>query len=183
MLQIRVAKRYAEALAGLAEEQNKFDRVSEDVEILQRTLMDSRELVVFLKSPVVKKDKKMSILKELFEGQLSSLTMSFLFLLVDKGREDVLPQIIEQFLLLRDEKLGIAAVEVKTAAELSNEQIEHITRRFENITKKKVRASFSLDKQLKGGFVAKVADTMFDGSVKRQLELLRERFAEGTTHS
>ncbi len=70
-------------------------------------------------------------------------------------------------------------VEVKAAVELVKAQSAETQKRFEGYTKKTVQISFSLDKQLRGGFIAKVGDTVYDGSVKRQLELLRERFAEG----
>ena len=68
---------------------------------------------------------------------------------------------------------------MRAATELTKDQQQTIVKRFEGITRKKIRVAFSIDKQLKGGFVARVGDTVYDGSVRRQLELLRERFAEG----
>jgi F-type H+-transporting ATPase subunit delta len=101
-----------------------------------------------------------------------------LSLLIEKDREDVLPSIIEAFFQLQDEMLGIVHVRVTTAAELSQQQTEQLKQRFEAYSKKKVFIDQSVDKQLIGGFIARIGDTVFDGSVKQQLELLRERFAE-----
>lgn len=183
MRQIRVARRYAEAVMGLAEEQKELDRVASDFQAMYRILKDSREFVVFLRSPVVPKEKKKAAFAELSKNRFGELTLHFFNMLIDKGREDALTEILEQFFLLRDDKLGIVTVEVKAATDLSKEQHETIARRFEGITKKKVRVSFSLDKELKGGFVAQVGDTVFDGSIRRQLELMRQRFAEGTANN
>ncbi len=179
MANIRVARRYAEALMTGAEERKLLDRVALDLETLERTLRESREFGLFLKSPVVNKEKKRNILQEMFGKKLHEITVGFLQLLADKGREDLLQDILVEFFRLRDEKLGIVSVEIKAAGELSKEQTAQIQKRFEGITRKNVRLAFSIDKQLKGGFLARVGDTVFDGSVKRQLELLRDRFAEG----
>jgi len=74
--------------------------------------------------------------------------------------------------------LGFVHVHVKTAAGLSQQQSAQLKQRFEAYSKKKVFIDQSLDKQLIGGFIARIGDTVFDGSVRQQLELLRKRFAE-----
>ncbi|HEX9615591.1 MAG TPA: ATP synthase F1 subunit delta [Bacteroidota bacterium] len=178
MVNVRVARRYAEAFMRAGEDQKVLDAVSKDLEMLERLMKESRELHVFLKSPVIKTDKKQLVIQEMFGTKIHALTMDFLLLLAKKGREELLPDIVQQFFSLLDEKLGIVNVEIRSATDLSKTQHERIQQKFESMTKKKVRLSFSIDKVLKGGFVARVGDTMFDGSVKRQLELLRERFAE-----
>lgn len=180
MANIRVAHRYAEALMGAAEEQQNIDRTGEDLKLLQTTIKGSKEFLLFLKSPVITKEKKSGVLGQLFAKKIHSSTMLFLNLLTEKGREDILPSIIDKFFRLRDEKRGIVNVEVKAAVELAKEHDAELQRRFEGYTKKKVRITYSLDRQLKGGFVARIGDTMFDGSIKRQLEILREQFTEGS---
>jgi F-type H+-transporting ATPase subunit delta len=118
------------------------------------------------------------VLEVVFGKSIQPLTLEFLQLLTEKGREEILPQIIDKFLQLRDIRLGTVGVDVKTAIELSKEQISQLEKWFEIYTKKKIRFNFSLDKQLIGGIVARVDDTMFNGSVKRQLELIRQRLIE-----
>jgi len=178
MTNTRVARRYAEAMLELAEERKQVDRVAEDFSLLRRTISASRDFASFLRSPIISKEKKRSVLDTLFASRLGALTMDFLRLLTDKNREDVLGQITEEFVRLRDEGLGIVNVDVRAATELTKEQHQALERQFEGMTRKKVRVTLSVDKQLQGGLVAKVGDTVFDGSVRRQLELLRERFAE-----
>lgn len=120
----------------------------------------------------------MSVLDMLFSSRLGALTMDFLRLLTDKNREDALREISEEFMRRLDERLGIVNMEVLAPLELPKDQREALQRQFEEMTRKKVRLSVSMDEQLLGGLVAKVGDTVFDGSLRRQLELLRERFAE-----
>jgi F-type H+-transporting ATPase subunit delta len=175
----RAARRYAQALMDVAEDKKIIDRLVADMELIRSTAQESREFRAFLKNPVIKKDKKRAVLTAVFQQSVDAATMDFLMLLCDKGREDLLPQIIEQFFALRDEKLGLVSVEVKAATEMTDEQQAILRQRFEQLTKKKVRIRMSIDKHLKGGFLAKVGDTVFDGSVRHQLELLRKRFVEG----
>lgn len=179
MSQIRIARRYANALIGIAQEKKELVRVGEDFRLIQDLTKESRDFQLFLKSPVISKDRKVSIFKEMFGNQIHAISLSFLEFLVEKGREAVLPMIISQFFAVMDENLGIVSIDVCAAVDLSKHQQAEIESRFARIARKKVRATYSVDKQLLGGFVVKVGDTMFDGSVKQQLRLLRERFAEG----
>jgi F-type H+-transporting ATPase subunit delta len=179
----RVARRYAEAAYGLAEEQQLGNRFAEDLALLQETMRSSREFVAFLRSPVISKDRKRSTLSELFKSRLSGFTFGFLNLLVDKGREDVLHDIVLEFFRLRDERQGLVVLDVRSATEMDENQQKTMVKRFEAVTGKKMRAAFRVDRELKGGFVARVGDTVYDGSLLRQLELLRERFAEGVLNN
>jgi F-type H+-transporting ATPase subunit delta len=179
MVNVRVARRYAEALVELAEEQKSMGAMIKDLELLRESIVGSRDLVLFLKSPIIGKSRKRDVLQSLFAGKVQKSTIEALGVIALKGREDLLPDIIDQFFSIWDERQGIVRVDVKTASELSGEQSATLGEKLEHFTQKKVRLTFGLDKQLMGGFVARVGDTVFDGSVKRQLELLRKRFAEG----
>jgi F-type H+-transporting ATPase subunit delta len=175
----RVARRYAEAAIEFAEEKNQGERLANDLALVQKAMNESAELKSFLKSPVISKEKKRSVLESIFKTKVESLTFDFLNLLVEKGREDVLDSILVEYFRIRDEQLGIMTLELRAAVELSNDQQKTIAKKFESMMQKKIRVVFSVDKQLKWGFVARAGDTVYDGSIARQLELLRSRFAEG----
>jgi F-type H+-transporting ATPase subunit delta len=181
MSNLRTANRYAEALMTTAEELHVLEGVSDDFSVLRRIINESHEFQLFLKSPVLKKEKKQQVFETTFGKAIQPLTLKFLSLLAEKGREDILLNIIEAFFRLQDETLGIVNVHVKAATELSAQQTTQLEQRFEAYSKKKVRVEVSLDPKLIGGFIARIGDTMFDGSVKRQLELLRKRFADEIT--
>ncbi len=179
MSQLRIARRYAEALIEIASEKKELTRIGEDLKFIESCIQGSREFLIFLKSPVINKEKKKDVFKEMFGSKIYPLTSSFLSFIVDKGREEILSSIITQYFQIMDENLGIVNIEVKAVSDLSEQQTGEIKKKFESMTKKKIRISFSLDKQILGGFVVKMGDTVFDGSVRNQLQMLRERFAQG----
>ena len=183
MSNFRTAYRYAEAFMATAEDQGVLKNVSSDLHLLQRLYADSHEFQLFLKSPVIKKDKKREVLEVLCTPLVQPLTLRFLFLLTEKQREDLLPVVIGAFFQLEDEALGILRVHVVSATDLTKDQEEALKKRFASITQKKVQLQVSKDPHLLGGFAARIGDTMYDGSIKHQLEILRKRFAEGASYA
>ena len=180
MVNVRVARRYAQAMVELAEQQHSVDLFASDLEMMREAINGSAELRLFLKSPIIGKVRKMEVLKLLFGGKVGETVFQFIGLLAEKGREDILSDIINQFFAIRDERQGILNADVRTAVDFLKEQTSQLQSSLESYSKKRVRIKFSVDKQLRGGFVARIGDTVFDGSIKRQLELLRERFVEAT---
>lgn len=176
----RIASRYASALMKLTNEQKKSDAVAEDILTVKSTLDASRELRLMLENPVVPADKKQTVLREVFKKKIGELVQGYLYQIVAKGREDLLPEILAQYARQRDEQLGIVRVTVRTSVEFSPKQEKDLVKQLEAMTKKKVEIVFSLDTTIKGGFVARVGDTVLDGSVKRQLEILKLKLQQGT---
>lgn len=179
MSEFRASYRYALAILGVAEEARKLEEVGRDVDLVDRLMKESREFVVFLKSPVVNPERKRHILGEILKGRVSELMLTFVLLLAAKGREALLPGIVEQFRKLRDERLGILNVTARTAVAFSADQEKSLVARIEAATKKKVRVTYVLDPALRGGFSVQLDDTVWDASVQHQLDVLRERWAEG----
>lgn len=178
-METRAAYRYALAFLETAKEQNAIDRVSKDLEIVEDLIKESREFLTFLRSPVINTQKKRSVLTELFRKPLSATTFTLLLLLTTKKREAMLPEIIRQFYRLRDERAGIAHATVRTPIPLTKEQEKKLATTLERVTKKKIQLQKILDPQLKGGASVQIGDTVWDGSVAHQLEVLRERLTKG----
>jgi F-type H+-transporting ATPase subunit delta len=181
MSNLRIANRYAEALMTSAEELHVLKNVGEDLTLIRGIIKGSHEFQLFLKSPIIKSEKKQQVLEATFDKTVQMLTLKFLILLAEKERENILLEIIEAFFNLQDEAMGIVNVHVKAASEFSAQQTSELEKRFEAYSKKKVRIDVSLNSDLIGGFIARVGDTMFDGSVKHQLEILRKKFTEEVT--
>lgn len=177
---LNIANRYANALMEFAIEKELLEKVSADVDLIYNTLKASRELQVLLTSPVLKQDKKLGILEDIFSNKISGEVLTFLHFIIKKNREDVLFQMMKQYLELRDQKLGIINAEVTSSLELIDEHKEKLRMKLEDYTRKKVKISFSLDNKLIGGFVVRIGDTVLDASIKHQLELLKEQFLKGS---
>jgi len=169
----RAAKRYAGALLGLASELKKTDEVAADMQLIHASVKSSIDLNLFFRSPIIDREKKRRAIDAIFKGRVSELTGHFLFLLIDKGREALADAIAVEFGVLHDEMLGIANVNLKAAYDLDKEDSEKVKSKLERLTGSKVRISFSIDRSLVGGFLAQVGDTVYDGSVRRQLEILK----------
>lgn len=180
MMNVRVATRYASALMELTNEQKKSDAVADDLLTVKNALDGSRELRNVLASPIIPKEKKQTIIREVFKKKISDVVLKYMNEIINKGREHMLREILTQYFVLRDEQLGIVRVEVKTSVEFSTKQEKELTRQLETMTKKKVEITFSLDNSIKGGFVARVGDTVLDGSIRRQLEILKMKLKQGT---
>jgi len=172
----RVARRYAQALMSVAEEQQDVEAVATDLAMMERTLAASRELRLLLASPVVSEAKKASVMKALFGGKTSALVSGFVELLIRKHRESILQEAIEQFLGLRDELRGIMTVDVTSVTPLERKQEDSLARELGKRTGKTIKFRVKEDPRIKGGLVVQIGDTVLDASVRRQLERLRERF-------
>jgi len=176
----RAATRYAAALLGVAVERNELDAVAKDVDVLVQTIAGSPDFATFLRSPVISKEKKKKALREVLAGRTGETVAAFCLLLASKAREMLLPQILREFLKLRDERLGIMNVTARSAAEFSPEQKARLGERIGAATGKKVRLNVERDPSLIGGFTVQYEDTVWDASVSRQLELLGKRLVSGT---
>lgn len=183
MKHVRVARRYAVALMTAAEESRSIDSVAADLQKVGKLLKDSRDLVLFLNSPVIPARKKALVLRELFENKVGKEVLTFFLLLARKGREDVIPDIVGQFAALLDQRQGIVDANVKAAFAIDKEQEQLLKKRLEAYTAKTVRMDIGIDESLKGGLVIQIGDTVLDGSVRHQLELLKNRFMAGGTLS
>jgi F-type H+-transporting ATPase subunit delta len=175
----KVSLRYASSLLDSAIEKKNLDSVANDMELVFNTLEANSKLNLMLTSPVIKPQVKSSVLNEIFKTKITGDSLSFLLFVIDKKREDLLINIAKKFLELKDEYLGILNVEITTAYDFTDGQRERIKMKFESSLNKIIRLNFIVNKNLIGGFIAKVADTMYDASLKHQLELLRKQFLSG----
>ena len=172
---IRIATRYAKSLLDLAIEQNKLERIKEDVDSFVR-VTKHREFYLMLKSPIINKDKKKAVLHSIFDGNYDELTLKFLEILVRKHREAYLPEIAESFLDQYKHYMHITTVNLTTATKLSDAALESIKNKLMEsvLTDDKVEINTSVDPKLVGGFVLEFDGKQYDASVARKLEVLRK---------
>jgi F-type H+-transporting ATPase subunit delta len=168
------SRRYASALLSAAEEGNFLDQIVGELDVIKEVLENSRDLVYALRSPLVKGDKKIHILEEIFRNSVGEKMFLFLKLVARKKRAGLLPEIIDEFQILLDEKRGVINVDITSAVKLSDEQAEELIARLAAFTGKKIRARMALDEQFIGGVTVKIGDTIYDGSISHKLLMLRQ---------
>lgn len=173
-----VARRYAQALTEEAQSQGTLDAADADVALLAETLGGSRDLQLALTSPVVPAPKKRAVLDRLFDGKVSDLTLRFLRLLVEKQRDDRIPDILAAYRQLRDERTGTVEATVRTARPLSPEEAERLKGALEARSGKTVRMDLRVEPSLIGGLVVRLGDVVYDRSVRHQLDTLRGQLAQ-----
>lgn len=172
----KAARRYASALLQLAKERDNVESVLNDIELIKNTIDDSRELELFLRSPIINFDDKGKALEELFGDRVGELIQKFIALMARKDRVAILYQVTQAFIELYNEYAGIIEIQVTSAAPLSDEQEQALHDALEQKTGKKVNLSLSVDESLKGGLAVRIDDTVIDGTIKHKLEQLEESF-------
>jgi F-type H+-transporting ATPase subunit delta len=174
-----VAYRYARSLMELAQEKGVLAGVQEDMRLVAETCFGSRELIVLLNSPVVKADKKDRILNQVFAGKIGQLTVSFMGILVRKGRERLLPDVAAAFSELYKIEKGIVVAQVGSAVPLSENARAQVRALAEKQHPgKTIELVEKVDPSLIGGIIIRIGDEQYDGSVSRQLTDLRREFSK-----
>ena len=178
----KISRRYSLAFYNVAEKINKVDKVTQESKRILQLLKSSDELTLFFTSPIIREDKKIKIVEELFKGKVTNITLDFIKLLIVRKREPLISFILEDFLELKNEKDGIINIKVRSAVKLDKAEETKLKKRIEEYSKLKCIPSFKLDENLIGGFTVQVKDTILDASIQRQLQLLRSKFKEGSTN-
>lgn len=175
MSQSAVSIRYTSALIDAAQESGVLDRVEADVQALSDLLRASEDLRGFVADPMVQSAQKRAVLNNLLAGKIEDITLRFLLLLCDNRRERVLPELLSDFLSVLEDQRGQATAQVTVAAPLSTEQETQLIAKLSTYSGKQVRLETTIDEQLKAGFVVRLGDRVFDGTLATQLNRLRQR--------
>lgn len=171
-----VARRYAAALADVALEQKSADAARRDLGAFIDAFFASGDLRNTLESPAVSGELKQKVVEKIAAKMgLAPAVRNFVYLIVDHRRLEMLEEIQQAFRDELNSRLGIEEAEVTSARELSAAEKKELTAALERRTGKKVEASFQEDKALLGGAVVRLGSTIYDGSVREQLNRLRER--------
>ena len=166
----KVAEPYAEAFLELAKSNNSLKETTNDVNIVSQFLANSSDLKKFLGNPLVTKDAKKNVVKDILGEQISESTLKFLLLLVDRGRIEVLEQIAQKFLELSYKQESIEIAKVTSSIKLSAEQQQQIAEKLKAITgAKQIKLALKVDPELIGGFTIEVGSKMIDTSIRGQL--------------
>ncbi len=175
----RIAYRYAVAMYEAAEEKHLLDAFAEDAAMIDRALGTSRELHRFFQSPVIAGDLKMKAVEAVFGGKVQPVTMDFLVFLIRQHRDGMIREILRAFFSLRRKRQDIQSARVTSAVPLDETQKSRLESQLRALTKKQVDVGYAVDTGIRGGLVVRVEDTVYDGSVARQLERIHQRLVEG----
>jgi F-type H+-transporting ATPase subunit delta len=175
-----IANRYARALADVVIE-HKLDvnGATQALDSVAELFKSTHELHVLFENPAVPADQKLRLLDAIV-GRLATTkeVRNFLAVLIDKGRMALLPEMAEQFKVEINERLGFADAEVTSARELGADERAALEQQISAVAGKKVHARYRRDESLLGGVRVKVGSTVYDGSVRGELERMRTALAQ-----
>jgi F-type H+-transporting ATPase subunit delta len=146
---------------------------------LQSICKSSREFVSLLKSPVIKGDKKQQVINAVTKDKVSILTASFNELMVAKGREESLPEVVNAFITLYNDIKGIHKVKLTTAQPVSDELKQSLIDKFAaTTTLQHIELEAVVNEALVGGFVLEFNNNMVDASILRDLKDIKKQFLD-----
>jgi F-type H+-transporting ATPase subunit delta len=167
------AKRHAQALFKLALERNEVDKWRDELRTIATTLSDP-QLVIILENPKIHLSEKERLIQKCLP-ELSQLATNFVYLLIAKQRLGILSQTVTEYEHMADALQGLEHAKVTTAVPIDDEEQKKLSERLAAITAKRVSLTTEVDPSIIGGFVARIGDTLIDGSTKAKLEALKKR--------
>jgi F-type H+-transporting ATPase subunit delta len=176
MPRISSGKRYAQAAFELALEKNELGNWQEGLKKIA-DLTGEEQLMALLESPRLPFDAKKSLLQKGL-GEIHPLVFNLVILLVSKGILSRSGNIYQQYNHLLDAHRGVERARVTTALPLGTEEKEVVSRRLGKIVDRKVVMDGQVDPSIIGGFIARIGDTLIDGSIRQKLETLKKNLAE-----
>ncbi|CAH1209732.1 MULTISPECIES: F0F1 ATP synthase subunit delta [Paenibacillus] len=171
-----VAKRYAKALYSAAVEKGITLEVEEQLKMVVEVLHLDLEVRRFILAPRISQSDKLNVLRTALQGKVSPTVMNTVELLVERGRTDIFADLLETYIKIEGDALGIGDATVYSTYALSQEEQDSVAAEFSQLTNRKIRVTNLIDKSLLGGLKVVIGDTLYDGSLSGKLARLEKSF-------
>ncbi len=180
MVNVSIARRYARALLDVATEAGRADAVSEQLNTFAGALGQNRDLADVLFNPAYTREQRAQVIEALLKafGPVESALANTLRLLVDRNRLGYLPDIARLFRDMADAQAGRMRGHVTSAAPLSSDSLKQLTTQLQELTQRNVVLETRVDPSVLGGIAAQVGGTLYDGTLRTQLEQLRRELKQ-----
>jgi F-type H+-transporting ATPase subunit delta len=177
---VTVARRYAEAMVDVAISRNEVEPIDNELRVFAGSMKASRELYDVFASPIVSQTDKLSLLNALIARlNIGQMTANLLRTMLKHYRLHHVAEVYEQFRRKMNERKGLIVAEVATATQVGAAEQARLGRTLEQMTGKQVEFKFHTDASLIGGVVTQIGSVVYDGSVRTQLQAIKERLKRG----
>ena len=171
-----VARRYAAALADVVTKTNETDSVKTELKTWEQIINSNADLQSAFRNPAISHSDKERVLDNLIaKTQPTKTTANFLRVLLRNDRLTEIKEINERFAGVLEERSGVVSAEITSARTLSENEKAEMRTNLEKMTGKRINLNFNTDESLIGGVVTRLGSTVYDGSVKTQLEELKQQ--------
>jgi F-type H+-transporting ATPase subunit delta len=169
-----VARRYAGALADIVTKSGETTKIQSELKQWEEILTTNQDLFEAFSNPAIAHDSKVKVLESLLQKtKPAPTTANFLRILLQNGRLTEISHINKKFASVLEERAGVVSGKVISARSLSDKEKKELQINIEKMTGKTVSLDFDIDANIIGGVVTKIGSTVYDGSVKTQLENLK----------
>jgi len=174
----KLARRYAKAFFEFSQEQDKVENVIKDIRLIEDVLSENRELKTIISSPIIRVDKKISILNEIFQPRIEPISLQYLTLILRKRRECELDLICDEYDKLYKKINRIVTLYVQSAEELGKEIIDIIKQKVKIYLGMEIEIVAQINPKLIGGVQLRFNDYLLDASVQGCLTKLRKELVD-----
>ena len=168
-------KEYAVALFSIALESEQHAQIYDDMEYLKELVNDNPEYIDYLVNSSIPKSERVNNLREVFEGRVCDPVFAFLNVLLEHRDSNVLLSAIDEFRSLYEDYMNVADAVVTSVVELTDEQKKKLISKLSLVTGRRIRATYVIDSSLIGGLSVTVDGKLYDGSIKKNLNILKEQ--------
>ena len=168
-----IGKNYATAIYDIAESQNKLSQTLEDLKLISEIYAKNIEFKDTIDSPALDFEARKNIVTKILKSSIDPFTMETINYLIEKGRFFDIGIICSEYQKIYNAKNNFVEVEATFAIEPTEEQKKKLFEKLEKTSGKKVKLKVKLDKSILGGGIVKIGDKIIDGSIRRQLDMLK----------
>ena len=179
----KIAVRYSKALFDIAKEKNILPLVRNDATYIIQTISGNKELIDVLKNPVISSQKKLELLKAIFESSIQKLTLDFINLLCENQRELFLERIFRHYIERYRKHEGITNIEITTAHHLEEKERTLILKRLHDLFNHKIDVCELVDPELIGGIIINFDYKQLDVSVRTHLSDIKKELKQTDFYS
>jgi F-type H+-transporting ATPase subunit delta len=170
---------YARSVLELANQKGLAEQIGGELSDLRQVLLENRGFGQYLQDPAVSHEQRNTAIKSIFAGRVHPLVSNLLGVMNGKGRLGILGAVCDAYDDLLEEQLGKIEVDVTVAARLSAEELEQVRQRISAAMKRDAVVHQYVDESIIGGIIIRVQDRLIDGSVRKQLETLKQKMLSG----
>ncbi|MEL7567308.1 MAG: ATP synthase F1 subunit delta [Dehalobacterium sp.] len=180
MINKSIARRYAQAIFEIAREQNAVEKFAQDLKTIVDSIEKNPDIKKFIYGRLIPAEAKKEIIAKMITPEMNQMVVNFIYLIMDKSRENYLTGIVDAFDQLAAEEKKIVPAQVLSAIPLTKDQLAKLEAKLSEKTGRSVKAQITVDPSLIGGLAVRIGDIVYDGSIVKQLGMLKEHLQQDT---